>query len=91
MCEAGGDLFRGVRTPVSAHPDPRVRSSTVAAPEGPLLTDAFFHGASALAARRLSLDVRVYQTQLVDVATLPDRLSDLAIVVMARSAAALKV
>lgn len=80
MTEAGGGLFRGVRTPVAAHPDATVRSNPVPAPEGLMLTDAFNAGARAVMTRGLTLDLWVYQNQLHEVAVLADRNPDLTIV-----------
>ncbi|MCE7029623.1 amidohydrolase family protein [Jiella avicenniae] len=80
MSVAGGRLFRGVRTPVAAHPDPVVRSNPVPAPEGLIVTEAFQAGARALARRGLTLDLWVYQTQLGEVAQIARAIPDLTIV-----------
>lgn len=81
MMSAGGELFKGVRTPVAAHPDPAVRSNPVPAPEGLMLTDAFIEGARELAKRHLVLDLWVYQSQLEEVATLAKLIPDLQLVI----------
>ncbi|WP_217491156.1 amidohydrolase family protein [Marinomonas spartinae] len=81
MMAAGGKLFKGVRTPVAAHPDPAVRSNPVPAPEGLILSKAFIEGARELSKRNLVLDLWVYQSQLEDVTALATLIPDLQLVV----------
>ncbi|WP_111638856.1 amidohydrolase family protein [Marinomonas shanghaiensis] len=81
MQEAGGRLFKGVRTPVAAHPDPVIRSNPVPVPEGLMLTKAFIAGAEQLVQRDLLLDLWVYQTQLTEVARLAQAQPNLRIVI----------
>lgn len=81
MQAAGGELFKGVRTPVAAHKNPEVRSNPVPAQEGLMLTEAFIAGAKELSRRGLVLDLWVYQSQLNEVAILAKTLPELTIVV----------
>ncbi|WP_211313857.1 amidohydrolase family protein [Marinomonas piezotolerans] len=81
MQEAGGGLFKGVRTPVAAHAEDVIRSNPVPVPEGLMLTKEFIAGAEQLVQRDLLLDLWVYQSQLHEVTQLARALPSLRIVI----------
>ncbi|WP_024802464.1 amidohydrolase [Nocardia sp. BMG51109] len=71
-------LFRGIRTMVTHHPDPDVRSFCTS--PGALTEKAFLDGFATLAERGLSFEAWVYSDQLPDVTALARRYPEVTLV-----------
>lgn len=75
---AASPLFRGIRTRVEYHPDPKVRAHNRT--PGALTSPAFLDGFGALAERGLSFEAWVYSQQLPEVTALAGHYPDATIV-----------
>nr|WP_295744945.1 amidohydrolase family protein [uncultured Acidocella sp.] len=81
LIEAGKGGLRGIRYPVSHHPDPRVRASIALPPPGVMLSQDFQDGARQVAKAGLSLDIWAYHPQLEEIEALARAVPELSIIV----------